>query len=82
MLLNLLIAYLNIRSLRNKVIDSGEILKDLSLDYLVFSETKFDESFPNVQFKLNGYEKSTRRDRLKYGGRLIEFVRQGLICKR
>ena len=57
MLLNLLIAYLNIRSLRNKVIDSGEILKDLSLDYLVFSETKLDESFPNVQFKLNGYEK-------------------------
>ena len=82
MLLNLLIAYLNIRSLRNKVIDSGEILKDLSLDYLVFSETKFDESFPNVQFKLSGYEKSTRRDRLKHGGRLIEFVRQGLICKR
>ena len=82
MLLNLLIAYLNIRSLRNKVIDSWEILKDLSLDYLVFSETKFDESFPNVQFKLNGYEKSTRRDRLKHGGRLIEFVRQGLICKR
>ena len=82
MLLNLLIAYLNIRSLRNKVIDSGEILKDLSLDYLVFSETKLDESFPNVQFKLSGYEKSTRRDRLKHGGRLIEFVRQGLICKR
>ena len=54
---NLLIAYLNISSLRNKVIDSGKILKDLPLDYLVFSETKLDESFPNVQFKLNGYEK-------------------------
>ena len=44
---NPLIAYLNINSLRNKVIDLGEILKDLPLDYLVISETKLDESFPN-----------------------------------
>ena len=42
---NPLIAYLNINSLRNKVIDLGEILKDLPLDYLVISETKLDE-FP------------------------------------
>ena len=44
---NPLIAYLNINSLRNKVIDLGEILKDLPLDYMVISETKLDESFPN-----------------------------------
>ena len=48
---NPLIAYLNINSLRIKVIDLGEILKDLPLDYLVISETTFDESFPNSQFK-------------------------------
>ena len=42
-----LIAYLNINSLRNKVIDLGEILKDLPLDYLEISETKLDESFPD-----------------------------------
>ena len=76
------IAYLNISSLRNKVIGLGEILKDLSLDYLVISETKLDESFPNAQFKLNGYEIRVRRDRHKHGGELIEFVRQGFICKR
>ena len=51
---NPLIAYLNIDSFRNKVIDLGEILKDLPLDYLLISETKLDESFPNSQFKLNG----------------------------
>ena len=50
---NSLIAYLNINSLRNKVIDLGVILKDLHLVYLVISETKLDESFPNAQFKLN-----------------------------
>ena len=52
-LCNPLIAYLNINSLRNKVIDLGKILKDLPLDYIVISETKLDESFPNSQFKLN-----------------------------
>ena len=72
---NLLIAYLIINSLRNKVIDLREILKDLPLDYLVISETKLDESFPHAQFKL-------RRDRDKQGGGLIEFARQGFICKR
>ena len=79
---NRLIAYLNINSLRNKVIDLGEILKDLPLDYLVISETKLDESFPNSQLKLNGYEVRARRDGHKNGGGLIEFVRQGFINKR
>ena len=77
-----LIAYLNINSLRNKVTDLGEILKDLLLDYLVISETKLDESFPNAQFKLNGYEVRARRERHKHGGGLTEFVRQDFICKR
>ena len=75
-----LIAYLNINSSRNKVL--REILKDVPLDYLVISEIKLDESFPNVQFKLNQYEVRTRRDSHKHGGGLIEFVRQGFICKR
>ena len=67
----------------NKVVDLDEILKDLPLDYLVISEAKMNESFPNVKFiKLNGYEVRTRRVRHKHGGGLIEFVRQGFICKR
>ena len=53
---NPLIACLNINSLRNKVIELGVILKELPLDYLVISETKLDDSFPNAQFKINGYE--------------------------
>ena len=89
---NPLLTYLNINSLRNKVIDLGEILKDLPLDYLVNIETKLDESFPNAQFKLNRYETRTdkqeemtrraRRDTHKHGGVLTEFVRQSFICKR
>ena len=72
---NPLIACLNINSLRNKVIELGVILKELPLDYLVIRETKLDDSFPNAQFKINGYEVRARRDRNKHGGGLIEFVR-------
>ena len=82
LLRNPLIAFLNINSLKNKVIDLEEILKDLPLDYIVISETKLDESFPNSQCKLNGYEVRARRDRHKHGDGLIEFVRQGFICER
>ena len=77
-----LIAYLNINSLRNKVIDLKEIVGYLSPDYLVLSETKLDDSFPSAQFNLPNYEIRARRDRDKNGGGLIEFVKKGLICKK
>ena len=43
---NPLIGYLNIYSLRNKIVVLREIILELSLDYLVLSETKFDQSVP------------------------------------
>ena len=77
-----LIGYLNINSLRNKITDLMVIMKTLSLNYLILSETKIDESFPTSQFNIEGYGIRARRDRDKFGGGLIEFVRRGLICKR
>ena len=79
---NTVIGYLNINSLRNTLTDLTVILKYLSLYYFVLSETKIDESFPNAQFTLDGYEIRARRDRNKFGGGLIEYVRKGLICNR
>ena len=79
---NLLIAYLNISSLRNKIIDLGEIMSYLSPDYLVLSETKLDDSFPSAQFSILDYRIRARRDKHKNGGGLIEFVKKVLICKR
>ena len=58
-----MIGYLNIKSLRNKLRYLKVILKNLLLDYFVLSETKFDESFPNAQFTLDGYEIRARRDK-------------------
>ena len=79
---NPLIGYLNINSLRNKIVDLREIILGLSLDYLVLSETKIDESFPTAQFYIKGYEVRAKRDRDKHGGSLIKFVKNGFISKR
>ena len=79
---NPLIGYLNINSLRNKIVDLREIILELSLDYLVLSETKIDQSFPTAQFYIKGYEVRARRDRDKHGSGLIEFVKNGFISKR
>ena len=47
---NPLIDCLNINSLRKKIVDLREIILEFSLDYLVLSETKIDQSFPTAQF--------------------------------
>ena len=71
---NPLIGYLNINSLRNKITDLRVIMTILSLDYLILSETKIDESFATSQFNVEGYEIRARRGRDKFGGGLIEFL--------
>ena len=48
----------------------------------MLSETKLDESFPNAQFTLDGYEIRARRDRNKFGEGLTEYLRKGMICKK
>ena len=57
-------------------------MQDIPLDYFVSSETKLDKSFPAAQFHISGYEIRARKDRNKYGGGLIKYVKKGVICKR
>ena len=60
--LNIVIGHLNINSIRNKF----ESLKDLigeSIEILLISETKLDATFPEGQFKINGFYLSFREDR-------------------
>ena len=66
---NPLIAYFNINSLRNKIIDLGDIVSYLSPDYLVLSETKLDDSLPSTQFNIRDYEIRAGCDRHENGGR-------------
>ena len=53
---NPLIDYLNINSLRNKIIDVRDVIGKLSLDYFVISELKSDESVPSAQFNISNYD--------------------------
>ena len=72
---NPLFGFLNINSLRNKIIDLREVIRELSLDYFVLSETKLDDSFSSAQFTIGDYEIRGRKDRNKHGGGLIMLKR-------
>ena len=52
---NSIIGYLNINSLRNKIVDLRQVLYESELDILAVSETKLSDEFPNPQFNTEGY---------------------------
>ena len=58
------------------------VLKNSSKEHDIFliSETKIDDSFPNAQFKIEGY-KSFRKDRDPFGGGLLFYVNEKLNCR-
>ena len=49
------IGYLNINSLRYKVVDLRHVLFESELDILAISETKLCVEFPDSQFVIEGY---------------------------
>ena len=51
-----LIGYININSLKEKVIPLREILSSAPIDVLCVDETKLDSTFPDHQFKIEGYQ--------------------------
>ena len=63
----LVIAHLNINSLRSKFEQLASLIKG-NIDILVMSETKIDDSFPMQQFIIEGYARPYRRDRNEEGG--------------
>ena len=77
---NLIIAHLNIYSIRNKF----DLLKELisnNIDILVKSETKLDPSFPPGQFHIDGYMPLIRADRNRHGGGLLIYIKEGVPAK-
>ena len=63
----------------NKFVASDELMKN-KIDICLISETKVDESFPNQQFKINGY-KMFRKDRDRFGGGLMFYVNEQIPSK-
>ena len=58
-----LVGYLNVNSLRNKIIDFSKIIQHLNLKCFVLSETKIESSFPSAQFAIHYYVIKSRSDR-------------------
>ena len=78
-----MIGYLNINHFENKVINFREICHQAPIDIICVDETKLDSSYPDSQFHIDGYQfPPFRKDRNKYGGGKIVYVREGFIAKR
>ena len=89
----LIFEHLNINSLRNKfdllcehirgsidIFMICEQIKD-SIDIFMISETKFDDSFPQGQFLIEGFPSPFRFDRNKTGGGILLYVREEIPAK-
>ena len=70
---------MNVNSIRNKFVSIQELIRR-TFDIFLISETKIDDSFPNAQFKIEGY-KSFRKDREAFGGGLLFYVNEKLNCR-
>ena len=73
---NLFFDHLNVNSIRYKFVSIQELIKR-TFDTFLTSETKIDDSFPNAQFKIEGY-KSFRKDRDAFGGGHLLYVNEKL----
>ena len=77
-----LIGFLNINSLRHKIVDLRIIVEKFLPDILVIEETKLNSEFKMETFLMNNYQTPMRRDRNEFGGGLMQYVRKGVVCSR
>ena len=78
---NIVLGHLNINSIRNKF----ECLKYIvgkNIDILLISETKLDESFPESQFIMDGFQLPFTEHRNDKGGGLILYINEDIPCRR
>ena len=63
----------------NKYVSIEELI-NRTFDIFLISETKIGGSFPNVQFKIEGY-KSLTKNRDAFRGGLLLYVNEKLNCR-
>ena len=73
----LVIAYLNINSIRNKI-ETLELMVSKCVETLTIAETKIDETFTTSQCMIEGFGEPFRKDRNKNGGDLLTYAREGI----
>ena len=78
---NVIISYVNINSIRNKLDNLNLIVGEL-VDILSISETKLDHSFPRAQFHLTNFKTPYRLDISCNSGGLLTFVKCDIPSRR
>ena len=76
---NVIVAQLNINSIRNKFQFLSYYVCG-NIDILLITETKLDITFPSSQFLLKGYSEPFRLDRNQHGGGLLVYRREDIPC--
>ena len=76
----IIIAHININSIRNKFDFLFDAISE-NIDVLLISETKLDSSFPKAQFYVKGYTEPYRLDRNKNGGGIMIYIREDIPSK-
>ena len=79
---NPLVGFLNINSLRKKIIDLRNIAEKCLPVVLLIEETKLSAEFTTEIFLLSNYQPPMRRDRNEHGGGLMLYARKGVVCNR
>ena len=69
----IIIGHLNLNSIRNKFEELKLLVKD-SLDLIIITETKIDNSFIINQFLIDGFSMPFRADRDKHGGGILVSI--------
>ena len=77
---NAVISFININSFRYKYTVLQEILYERHVDILIVAETKLDSSFPDAQFKVDGYN-LYRKDRNSHGGGVIIYINSNITSR-
>ena len=74
------IGHITINSIRNKFDMLSSMVKN-TIDILMVSETKLDSSFPQAQFRIEGYAPPFRYDRNCHGSGILLFIRDDIPKK-
>ena len=76
----LIIAHLNVNSLRNEFEFLISLIK-VNIDVLMIFKTKLDKSFTTNQFMINRFSAPFRLDRNHKGGGIILYIREDIPSK-
>ena len=74
------IRHIKINSIKNKFDELSSMVKN-NIDILMVLEAKLDSSFPQMQFRVEGYSPPFRYDRNCHGGGILIFIRKDIPTK-